>query len=66
MPCAILKSLVPVSLCLQGFYAKPVKAADGTLNMMVWEVGIPGKQGVSERGHVYSRPFACCSALYQR
>jgi hypothetical protein len=38
---------------MQGFYAKPVKAADGTLNMMVWEVGIPGKQGVSESGHVH-------------
>jgi hypothetical protein len=26
-----------------------VKAADGTQNMMVWELGIPGKQGVSSR-----------------
>jgi hypothetical protein len=31
----------------QGFYARPVKTADGTQNMMVWELGIPGKQGVS-------------------
>jgi hypothetical protein len=32
----------------QGFYARPMKAADGTLNLMVWEVGIPGKQGVRD------------------
>ena len=32
---------------LQGFYAKPAKAADGTLNLMEWDVGIPGKQNVS-------------------
>ncbi|GFZ48700.1 Ubiquitin carrier protein 9 [Saitozyma sp. JCM 24511] len=36
-----------------GFYAKPVKAADGTLNMMVWEVGIPGKQGTDWEGGQY-------------
>lgn len=33
-------------LVVQGFYAKPVKAADGTMNLMEWEVGIPGKAGV--------------------
>ncbi|KAG8833764.1 E2 SUMO-conjugating protein ubc9 [Serendipita sp. 399] len=26
-----------------GFYARPTKAADGSLNLMEWEVGIPGK-----------------------
>ncbi|KAI9634074.1 ubiquitin-conjugating enzyme/RWD-like protein [Dioszegia hungarica] len=26
-----------------GFYARPIKNADGSLNMMVWECGIPGK-----------------------
>ncbi|KAF8077693.1 ubiquitin-conjugating enzyme/RWD-like protein [Lyophyllum atratum] len=26
-----------------GFYAKPAKAADGSMNLMEWEVGIPGK-----------------------
>ncbi len=31
----------------QGFYAKPAKAADGSMNLMDWEVGIPGKAGVS-------------------
>lgn len=30
----------------QGFYAKPSKAADGSMNLMEWEVGIPGKEGV--------------------
>ncbi|OCF61306.1 ubiquitin-conjugating enzyme E2 I [Kwoniella mangroviensis CBS 10435] len=38
-----------------GFYAKPVKAADGTMNIMLWEVGIPGKAGASTiwEGGVY-------------
>jgi hypothetical protein len=36
------------ALTLQGFFAKPKKKADGTLDMMVWEVGIPGKADVSE------------------
>ena len=31
---------------LQGFYAKPAKAADGSMNLMEWEVGIPGKKDV--------------------
>jgi hypothetical protein len=39
----------------QGFYAKPQKNADGTLNMMLWEVGIPGKQGVSSVEAVVER-----------
>jgi hypothetical protein len=34
---------------LQGFYAKPTKAPDGSMNLMEWEVGIPGKEGVSRR-----------------
>ena len=35
-------------LLLQGFYARPAKAPDGTLNLMEWDVGIPGKQNVSQ------------------
>lgn len=31
---------------LQGFYAKPAKAPDGSMNLLEWEVGIPGKAGV--------------------
>jgi hypothetical protein len=31
----------------QGFYAKPTKATDGSMNLLEWEVGIPGKEGVS-------------------
>ena len=31
---------------LQGFYAKPTKAPDGSMNLLEWEVGIPGKAGV--------------------
>lgn len=38
-----------VWVVVQGFYAKPVKAADGTMNLMEWEVGIPGKAGVRDR-----------------
>ncbi|EIN07180.1 ubiquitin-conjugating enzyme 9 [Punctularia strigosozonata HHB-11173 SS5] len=36
-----------------GFYAKPAKAADGSMNLMEWEVGIPGKQGTAWEGGVY-------------
>lgn len=36
-------------LTLQGFYARPEKEADGSLNLLVWEVGIPGKTNVRER-----------------
>lgn len=31
----------------KGFYARPTKAADGSLNLLFWEVGIPGKPKVS-------------------
>jgi hypothetical protein len=27
--------------------AKPQKNADGTLNLLIWEVGIPGRDNVS-------------------
>jgi hypothetical protein len=30
---------------LKGFYAKPAKASDGSLDLMKWEAGIPGKAG---------------------
>ncbi|AAW45405.1 hypothetical protein CNBH2090 [Cryptococcus deneoformans B-3501A] len=36
-----------------GFYARPTKAADGTLNIMSWEVGIPGKAGTDWEGGMY-------------
>lgn len=32
---------------LKGFYARPMKGADGTLDLLVWEAGIPGKKDVS-------------------
>jgi hypothetical protein len=35
---------------LQGFYARPEKGADGALNLMSWEAGIPGKANVSSAG----------------
>ncbi len=33
-------------LAMQGFYARPRKQADGTLNLLQWEAGIPGKANV--------------------
>jgi len=38
-----------------GFYAKPTKAPDGSMNLLEWEVGIPGKEGV--------RGLRCASAF---
>jgi ubiquitin-conjugating enzyme E2 I len=29
-----------------GFYARPTTGTDGSLNLMNWECGIPGKVGV--------------------
>ena len=41
---------IPLYVCdcanAQGFYARPEKEADGSLNLLVWEVGIPGKANV--------------------
>ncbi|KAI0664666.1 ubiquitin-conjugating enzyme 9 [Cubamyces menziesii] len=36
-----------------GFYAKPTKAPDGSMNLLEWEVGIPGKAGTPWEGGVY-------------
>jgi ubiquitin-protein ligase len=44
--CAICSTETFPSI-FKGFYAKPVKGADGSMNLMEWEVGIPGKAGVS-------------------
>ncbi len=30
-----------------GFYAKPMKKSDNSIDLMNWEVGIPGKEGSS-------------------
>jgi hypothetical protein len=30
-----------------GFWAKPMKAEDGSVNLLQWECGIPGKAAVS-------------------
>jgi hypothetical protein len=33
-----------------GFYARPTKKADNSVNLMIWETGIPGKEGeISKR-----------------
>ncbi|POY72528.1 hypothetical protein BMF94_4354 [Rhodotorula taiwanensis] len=36
-----------------GFWAKPKKAADGTLDMKTWETGIPGREGTIWEGATY-------------
>ena len=36
-----------------GFVAKPKKNENGTLNLMVWEFGIPGKKGTPWEGGLY-------------
>ncbi|KAF6763849.1 ubiquitin-conjugating enzyme9 [Ephemerocybe angulata] len=36
-----------------GFYAKPTKSADGSMNLMEWEVGIPGKSNTPWEGGLY-------------
>nr|VWO94842.1 Ubiquitin-conjugating enzyme E2 2 [Ganoderma boninense] len=49
-PC---QSRTPPLTFLQGFYAKPTKAPDGSMNLLEWEVGIPGKAGTPWEGGVY-------------
>ncbi|KAI9138500.1 ubiquitin-conjugating enzyme 9 [Paraphysoderma sedebokerense] len=36
-----------------GFYCRPVKKLDGSLDLMKWEAGIPGKQGTIWEGGLY-------------
>ncbi|CAO1616217.1 unnamed protein product [Sympodiomycopsis kandeliae] len=36
-----------------GFYARPTKSEDGTLNLMKWEAGIPGRAGTSWEGGLF-------------
>lgn len=36
-----------------GFYARPIKMADNSIDMMNWEAGIPGKAGTDWEGGVY-------------
>ncbi|PWN30408.1 ubiquitin-conjugating enzyme [Jaminaea rosea] len=36
-----------------GFYARPTKAEDGSMNLMKWEAGIPGKAGSLWEGGMY-------------
>ncbi|KAK4058524.1 SUMO conjugating enzyme Hus5 [Microbotryomycetes sp. JL221] len=35
------------------FYARPQKESDGSLNLMTWDVGIPGKEDSSWAGGLY-------------
>jgi ubiquitin-conjugating enzyme E2 I len=36
-----------------GFFAKPAKLADGSMNLMEWQVGIPGKAGTPWENGLY-------------
>ena len=36
-----------------GFWARPCTAADGTLDLMKWEAGVPGKSGTPWEGGEY-------------
>ena len=36
-----------------GFYARPIQNADGSMNLMTWEAGIPGKEGTDREGGLY-------------
>ncbi|XP_026468988.1 SUMO-conjugating enzyme UBC9-A-like [Ctenocephalides felis] len=36
-----------------GFVARPMKNADGTLNLMTWDCAIPGKKATSWEGGLY-------------
>ena len=36
-----------------GFYAKPIKKTDDTLDLFHWQCGIPGKEGSAWEGSVY-------------
>lgn len=36
-----------------GFYARPVSRGDGSSNLMLWETGIPGKEGTDWEGGTY-------------
>lgn len=41
-------------IIFQGFVARPMKNADGTLNLMTWECAIPGKKGTPWEGGLYN------------
>lgn len=60
-----------------GFYARPVQRGDGSSNMMLWEAGVPGKEGTDWEGGVYkvtmefsddypSKPPKCKSVEYRK
>ncbi|ORY83092.1 ubiquitin-conjugating enzyme 9 [Protomyces lactucae-debilis] len=36
-----------------GFFAKPAKLGDGSMNLMEWQVGIPGKAGTPWENGLY-------------
>jgi ubiquitin-conjugating enzyme E2 I len=36
-----------------GFYAKPIKKTDDSLDLFHWQCGIPGKEGTAWAGSIY-------------
>lgn len=48
--CALLRCILVTK---KGFFARPEKGADGTLDLMTWEAGIPGKKDTKWAGGLY-------------
>ena len=48
-------------LLFQGFVAKPATLPDGSVNLMLWNCVVPGRQGVSKT-HPPARNLLICSA----
>lgn len=48
--CPFLLTVGPLCsvFSVQGFHAKPINNADGSMNIMYWTCGIPGKKGVRQ------------------
>ena len=42
---------------------RPMKNADGTMNLMLWEYGIPGKKGTPWEGGLYKANTALACSL---
>ncbi|KAG6832045.1 SUMO conjugating enzyme Hus5 [Tricholoma furcatifolium] len=53
LPSHLVIPWAPCESQAQGFYAKPSKSSDGSMNLMEWEVGIPGRSGTSWEGGLY-------------
>ena len=46
------------------FFARPSQHADGSMNIMVWECGIPGKAGTKWAGGLYPIRIEVCGFAF--